>query len=885
MVRKARHRLTNTPTQNTSPTTSTRTRKVLIAATATAATAGIAAFGLPAVVASAAPAQYAVGAPLVSDDFSRVSAGGWGSAPVGGAYKTSSPAAFSATGDAGTMALPRPGTSLTAALPSVTAGDVTTAATIDVPRLPSGGNGVFAGVQTRVSGGNYYQANIRVNAAGAMTLTIIRVNGSTANQTTVGKEIRVATGVKAGASVRLEFRATGTNPVHLQARAWLNGTAQPDWQSVADDSSAQRVTSAGSLAAWSYVSGSTAAQPVAFDQLTASSLKPVEAGTPVPTPSDPPTTTPTPTPTPTPTTPPVQPAPPTDPTPTDPAPSDPVPTGDPSIDTTGARFATGATAVGSASYPVPAGAVVVAPNGSDSASGTASAPFKTVQKAVNAAPSGATIVLRAGTYHESVTVPGGKKLTIQNYPKEAAYLDGSSAVGGWTQSGSTWVASGWNHVFDSSPTFDRGAPDGTSAGWQWLNSAYPMAAHPDQLWVGSAAQQQVASRSQVKPGTFFYDTGAKQLVLGTNPAGQQVRASDLQKAITVQAAGFTLKGIGVRRYAPSVPDMGAVTSYQGGATFENVSFTDNATSGVSIAGANNTLKNVTLARNGLLGAQVNASDNLTLDGVLAADNNAEHFNTSPVAAGVKITRSRGVVVKNSAFLHNQSHGLWLDESVYGMTVTHNDTIGNVGNGIVFEISSTATVVDNLVSRNGKSGIKINDISNVQVWNNTISDNVRNLDITQDARRGANKSDAGHDPRQPFPDPTMTWINGPMTIRNNVISGGTGNCLLCVEDYSHQFSAEKMGISSDYNVYRRSSASSPTWAVIWSRGAGDPAVYTTFSAFTAATGQEAHSTITENAPSLAPAQLLSSVTGAATALPSNIASLIGKPSGVVHIGAW
>ena len=132
---------------------------------------------------------------------------------------------------------------------------------------------------------------------------------------------------------------------------------------------------------------------------------------------------------------------------------------------------------------------------------------------------------------------------------------------------------------------------------------------------------------------------------------------------------------------------------------------------------------------------------------------------------------------------------------------------------------------------------------------------------------------------------MTWVTGPVTIRNNVISGGTGNCLLCVEDYSHQLSAERMQISSDYNLYRRASASSPSWAVIWSRGAGDPAVYSTFSAFTSATGQEAHSTIAENAPSLAPSQLIASVVGAATALPGDIASLIGKPAGTVHVGAW
>ncbi|WP_431245709.1 right-handed parallel beta-helix repeat-containing protein [Leifsonia xyli] len=879
MVRKARHRLTNTAKAPNNNRISKR--NILVASTSTLAIAGLAVVGLPALTASAAPSSYVVSSQLVNDDFSRVTAGGWGSAPLGGAYKTTGTSAFSANGTSGSMALPRPGTSLTAALPSVTAADVTTAATIDVPRLPTSGNGIFAGVQTRVAGGSHYQANVRVNAAGAMTLTIIRVNGSTADQTTVGTETRVATGVKAGAAVRLEFQATGSNPVHLQARAWLAGQATPGWQVQADDSSAKRLMTAGTLAAWSYVSGSSAAQPVAFDSLTAAKLKladPTTSPTPTPTtsPTQTPTTTPTPTPTPTQTT---QPAPPaTGPTPTAPA-------GDPSIDTSGTRFATGAAAIGTTSYAVPAGAVVVAPAGSDSAAGTASAPFRTVQHAIDAAPSGATIVLRAGNYHESLTVPGTKKLTIQSYPKEAAYLDGSSVVSGWTQSGSTWVAGGWNHVFDSSPTYDRGAPDGTSAGWQWLNPSYPMASHPDQVWIGSVAQRQVASRSQVQPGTFFYDTTAKALVLGTNPAGQQVRASDLQKAISVGSAGFTLKGVGVRRYAPSVPDMGAVTAYKGGALFENVAFTDNATTGVSLGGDGNTLRSVTAARNGLLGVHANYSDHLTLDHVLAAGNNAEHFNTSPVSGGVKITRSRIIDVRNSAFVRNQSHGLWMDESVYGMTIAHNDSIGNAGNGIVLEISATASLVDNVSSRNTSAGIKLNDISNAKVWNNTLTDNARNLDITQDSRRGNNPNDAGHDPRQAFPDPTMTWITGPTTIRNNIVSGGTGNCLLCVEDYSHTFSAETMHVTSDYNLYRRPSASAPTWAVIWSRGAGNPAVYTTFGAFTSASGQEAHSTIAENAPTLAPSQLLATVTSPGTGLPSDIAALAGKPAGTVHVGAW
>src|SRR6478752_6122268 len=58
----------------------------------------------------------------------------------------------------------------------------------------------------------------------------------------------------------------------------------------------------------------------------------------------------------------------------------------------------GSAAVGSTSYPVPLGALFVAPSGSDNAAGTQAAPLRTVAKAVLKSSSGSTVVLRAGTY-------------------------------------------------------------------------------------------------------------------------------------------------------------------------------------------------------------------------------------------------------------------------------------------------------------------------------------------------------------------------------------------------------------------------------------------------------------------------------------------------------
>jgi parallel beta-helix repeat protein len=872
MARQPAHRLPTSPTHRSTPKKSRRLGFGIAAGTTAVA---LAAFGLPALAATAAT-TYAYDKQIASDTFTRTQSNGWGTATIGGAYSVTSPKSFSANGSVGVAAVPSAGASLTASLPAATTTDADISTVVSVPAVPTTGNGVYAGVQLRSANGSYYQARIRVNPKAQVLLSIIRVNGSTANQSTLAGEKIVASGATAGQKIAIDFRVTGTGTVVADAKAWFASQATPAWQLTASDSSASRLAGSGAVGLWTYVSAKSSAVPVSFDNVAAFSLKTVTAGTPTTPPA---TTTPTPTPTPTATATPAPPVAPTQPV-TPPTTTPTVPTaGDPSINMAGTRKATGAAAIGSTSYAVPAGAVFAAPGGSDvSGNGSQAAPYATLQHAIDKAPAGGTVVLRAGSYHESVTI--SKALTVQAYPHEAVWLDGTEAVSNWAQSGTAWAATGWNHVFDSSPTYTRGAPDSTVANWQWINPAYPMAAHPDQLWVGGVAQQQVASRSQVTAGTFYYDTAAHVLYTGTNPAGKSVRASSLIKAISIGSTGVTLRGFGVKGYAPSVPDMGAVTDWKGNFTVENVAILDNATGGMSIGGTGVTLRNVTSARNGLLGVQANYADNLYVSGLLVAGNNAEHFNSSPVSGGIKVTRSRGVTVTNSAALRNFGQGIWMDESTYNTTITNNDTVGNDKNGIVLEISAKTLIANNVATGNGNDGIKIDNVSDVNIWNNTLTGNVRNLDITADARRGDNASDAGHDPRQVFPDPTMTWINGPFTIRNNVMSAPTANCLLCATDSSHLLSATQMKISSDHNLYQRPSASAPTWFGVWSLGAGNPAVYNTLDAFTAATGQEAHGSLVQGA-ALAPSQY----PAIAEAIPAAVAQATGRTSGEVHLGAW
>ncbi|WP_394249944.1 right-handed parallel beta-helix repeat-containing protein [Arthrobacter pityocampae] len=503
------------------------------------------------------------------------------------------------------------------------------------------------------------------------------------------------------------------------------------------------------------------------------------------------------------------------------------------------RIRTGAAPIGSTAYAVPEDALFVSRTGSDTARGTQESPLRTIKAAISEAVSGQTIVLRRGSYHEQVKIPTTKQITLQSYPGEEVWLDGSIPVSTFEPDGQTFVAEGWTVEFDASPTYSRGRADGTTPGWTFVNKEHPMASHPDQVWINGQAQQQVGSLDDVVPGSFFVDYSSDRLVLGSDPSGKQVRAGALAKAISIQSAGSAVKGIGVRRFSPSVPHMGAVTVESNDISIENVVIEQTSVTGLAVSGPDARLKGVTLTGNGMLGASATYADGLSVIDLKVTDNNTERFNHSPAAGGFKIGRTRTVHVQDSLFKGNDGTGLWLDESVQDLTVSGNDVIGNGAHGISVEISADAVIADNVVAENEGNGLKINNTSEVEVWNNSFISNGRPINIVQDSRRGADSETPGHDPRRSPTDPSMTWINGPITVRNNVVAGTTGNCLLCVEDYSQELTAEDMGVSTAGNVFNRASGSSPDWLVIWSRGAGDPAVYTTLGSFRNATGQAKH----------------------------------------------
>lgn len=828
----------------------------------------------------------------VSDTFARTVGSGWGSAATGGVYTTSIGATGLSVADgAGVFAAVAPGHARAVTLNSVQIEDVDAKTDFVLPTAAPTGFGVHEALVVRKqASGSGYRGRIIVYAGSNALVSLVSVS-STGIETLLGMKYLSFKVVSAN-KTHLEVQATGSNPVTLKVRAWLDGTDQPDWQLSAVDKT-NAVPGAGSVGLWTYAS--SASEPVTV-RTTLLSAAQTQTGSQVPTTTPvaktttaaPPTTalpvTSTTSP-PSATTTKSSVATPTStqlpPLPTSPI-SDPV---------HGQNKDAGSATVGATSYPIPSGAVFVSTSGSDSARGSVADPMRTVQAAVNSTPAGGTVVVRGGVYHETVTI-SGKQLTLQSYPGEAVWFDGSSPVTNWAASNNVWVATGWTSEFDSSPTYVRGAAD-SAAGTGFINPAYPMAAHPDQVFIAGIGQAQVGSLGQVKPGTFFVDYSTNRLYLGSNPAGKDVRASDVVKAFQVVGTGSILRGFGIRRYAPSVPDMGAVSVYRPNVTVENVDIEDVSTQCLNTSAANVTLRNLTARNCGLMGVQANESDNLLIDQVLAEHDNSEHFNGAPAAGGIKVTRSRGISVINSDLVNNDTTALWFDESVYNITITGNRIQNNGRYGAVIELSARAVVADNLFVGNVKDGLFVTNSFGISIWNNTFVKNARGVWITQDARVASNKAAAGHDPRQPFPDPTMTWIVDDISMGNNVISqvNGTVNTLFAAEQWNHLRSGNQMGITANGDLFNRLSSSNPTYAAVWAQGGGaGSAGYATIADFTKATGQEKNSTAIDGVDALTSTFGLTSAIAAVSAgdaqpLPAEVAVKVGEAPGTTHLGAW
>lgn len=541
----------------------------------------------------------------------------------------------------------------------------------------------------------------------------------------------------------------------------------------------------------------------------------------------------------------------------------------------------GAARIGSASYPIPGGTVLyVSPSGSDSSGdGSLNGPYRTLKQAAATAPAGSTIVMREGEYHEGGLYPSlgsgpvvkNTSVTIQNYPGEAVWLDGSVPVSGWSAYGSGKWRVPFALTLDRAPTQSKG--EKLSSYGSFVVAQFPIAHWPELLLIDGVAMQQVQTLDEVGPGTFFVegtypnasgvDANAFRstaYVIGDNPAGKEVRISNLARAIGTNVANTTIRGIGIRRYCAALCDFGAIYT-QGQATkFENViiqHISDQAISANYSVGL--TLQRCTIDWCGRSGVGTLGTDNFLFEYNLVTRTNVKRFNYGPDGGGIKMNRVWDGIIRYNRFDDNRGHGIWFDQSCYRAKVHGNWFTNTYGAGVLYEISARGIIVDNIFIDNGimstdmpsdrlphnDSAIKIISSKNCVVWHNTVINAEVPMSLSEGYRKPLNDdgqswrtSMVAHDgttkpvfaqdknrtnafyQAQGFADvwdfyrTEMSWDTESLSFGNNAFVGAAGisavqSCFISFYDENRKKSTVQLGGPLNLpNLYVRSGASNP-----------------------------------------------------------------------------
>jgi parallel beta-helix repeat protein len=493
------------------------------------------------------------------------------------------------------------------------------------------------------------------------------------------------------------------------------------------------------------------------------------------------------------------------------------------------------TSIPDSAYPIPSGALFVAPSGNDSGAGTQDDPFATVAHAVAVVPAGGTIVLRAGVYREALGSVA-KPITLQSYPHEQAWLSGSNVVTGWSASGSVWVHNGWTTQFCQT-CFDPTA----------ITTNFPAAGLPDMVFIDGRPLNQVTSLAAVGPGSFFVDYTAQALYVGDDPtrADTIVEAATQSAALQFNpaAAGSVVRGIGFEEYAPqwnSWPNPAMVlVNAASNVTFDRDAFTRSASRGLTTYASSTTVTNSAFIDNGMVGLHANLADHLDVEHNLVVGNNNEHFasgNGATVStAGIKITTSQFVIVRDNVVENNFANGIWLDLSDYQNQIVDNLARDNDQNGIDVEVSGSTLVASNLVTGNGVSGLRLTGATDTRAYNNTLAGNATyQLSVHNDGRVNT--------------DPTqialgITWIAARNVLYGNILapapSGSSGPLLFTQDNHRPPNDDASTMISGlDGNVYARAIATTPATLAQWVHAApAKAATFTTLAQLKTATGYE------------------------------------------------
>jgi alpha-N-arabinofuranosidase len=244
----------------------------------------------------------------------------------------------------------------------------------------------------------------------------------------------------------------------------------------------------------------------------------------------------------------------------------------------------------------------VAPRGNDAGPGTREAPFRTIQRAAEAAQPGDTITVHAGIYRERVNPPRGgrsdaERIVYRAAPGETVEIRGSEVVTGWTRArGDVWTVEVPNTLFGSFNPFadeirgdwfdPKGRTHHTGAVYldgEWLveaaSLAEVLAGRPSPhgaLWFAEVAPAKTTIHAQfpgTDPNTRLTEINVRRTVFYPDAPGRNY--------ITVR--GFALRHAATPWAPPTAEQVGLVgTHWSKGWVIEDNTVSHSVSSGIAL---------------------------------------------------------------------------------------------------------------------------------------------------------------------------------------------------------------------------------------------------------------------------------------------------------------
>jgi trimeric autotransporter adhesin len=367
----------------------------------------------------------------------------------------------------------------------------------------------------------------------------------------------------------------------------------------------------------------------------------------------------------------------------------------------------------------------VATNGNDTTgTGSVSAPYATLSKAISSSISGDNIVIRGGTYRGqgAISIGATKTLKIMAYPGETPIFNGARLVTtGWTDEGS----------FKYVTYTPRPVTDGVISVTTGQNlTGDGVGKYADQAWVGNIELKQVTAKASLADGKFWVDSVNNRLYItaaDVNKGGVEI--TQMGRFLHIQSPNTSLEGIRLTRYSNNGGEYGVllIATTADNTLLKNIEIIDSAYSDIFVDGSSNRndgtkVLSSTLTGSNWSGIGINGTDNFALENSKLTDMNTfDEFTHSPASGAIKTARTWYTKVIGNYIAGNHSHSVWFDISNYQTVIANNTIVDNDGTGVFYEISDDLLLINNYIksSKTSAQPVKLAGSSGLKLINNTM----------------------------------------------------------------------------------------------------------------------------------------------------------------------